>query len=100
MVRVMLDAIGRELYRAWRWFIVKFFRRPLTGMEMDATFLNRASKLRRKGVVEIYRGGWRAFNDAMVDPDNAVYILVIKTQKRKNLHLREQFKTYGEKRKW
>lgn len=100
MVRLMFDAIGRWIRRTWRWFVIKFFKRPLTNNELNANFLKSASKLTTKGAVEIYQGGFRAFNDALYDPDNAVYILVIKTHKYKNIRLRELFKHYGEKRKW
>jgi len=71
----------------------------LTTEELNSHFLRTASKLTYDGTVEIYRGGMRTFQNLLIDKNNAVYILVVKTNQRKKLDLENWFQNYG-KRGW
>lgn len=100
MVYQLFEKIQLKIKKFIRWFIVKFFKRPLTPEKITSDFLKQASKLTHDGTVQIYRGGLRAFQESIIDDDNTVYIMVIKTRRRKKLFLEEWFKRYGTDRKW
>ena len=101
MVYTFFKIIGQRIRRCWRWFIVKFFKRPLTTTELNAGFLRNASKLVYDGSVEVHRGGLQAFQNLMYDERNIVYLLVVRKQTRKkSIHLMNWFREYGKDRKW
>ena len=67
----------------------------LTEAELTSEFLKSASKLARKGHVEVWKGGYKALSKATVDLDNTVFILIIKRKQiAKPKPLREWFKEY------
>ena len=101
MVYTLFKAVGQRIRRWYRWFIVKFFKRPLTVTELDAGFLRTASKMTYDGTVKVYQGGLQVFQDLMFDRSNIVYFLVVrKRTRRKSIRLRQWFQEYGKDRKW
>ncbi|KKL03449.1 hypothetical protein LCGC14_2626040 [marine sediment metagenome] len=101
MVYTLFQNIGERIRRWYRWFIVKFFKRPLTVTELDAEFLRKASKMTYDGTVKVHTGGLQVFQNLMYDQSNIVYFLVIrKRTRRKSINLRRWFQEYGKDRKW
>lgn len=101
MVYTLFKAVGERIRKYYRWFVVKFFKRPLTVSESNAEFLRTASKCTYDGTVKVYQGGLQVFQDLMFDKENTVYLLVIKKRTRKkSIDLRRWFQDYGKDRKW
>jgi len=99
MVSQFFERLRLWGYRFRRFFAKRFFKRPLTTEELNSYFLKTTSKLTYDGTVEIYRGGMRTFQELLIDENNAVYILVVKTNHRKRMNLKNWFREYG-KRGW
>ena len=101
VVKKLIKWMRRRIYRAWRWFARRFFKRPLTREEAVQAFLKRTEQISRGGgTVKIYSAGVQALQQALYDPDNVVYLLVIKTNRSKDLNLQKWFSNYGKERKW
>jgi len=101
VVYKLYEYIGQKIRRWYRWFVIKFFKRPLTVTELDAGFLRKASKMTYDGTAKVYQGGLQVFQDLMYDRSNIVYFLVVrKRTRRKSIQLRRWFQEYGKDRKW
>ena len=86
--------------RFCKWFLRKFFRKERREFPEDITsaFLRSASRLAKKGKVTMFRGGQRAFLDALMDPDKITYILTISIQKsRRRVEDKRWFEEYTKK---
>ena len=69
----------------YRWLLKKFFKKEVELLPEDATlvFLRSFSRLAKQGQVKIFRGGQRAFTNALMDPDKITYILTVHIGKSK-----------------
>jgi len=79
-----------------QWFRDKLHLDPhLTQGQLYYEFLQTASKLAKKDKVLIYKGGPRVLEEALFDPENHVFILVVQGRKiKKPREVREWFKEF------
>lgn len=70
----------------------KLFNKELNTNEQTISFLQKTTKLAKKRKVEIFFGSREAINDLLLDPNNYVYLLVLKgTKFNKPKHLKQWF---------
>jgi hypothetical protein len=79
-----------------QWFRSKFGLDPhLTESQVYYKLLQVSARMARKGKAMVLKGGHRTLEDALFDPENHVFILVVQGKKfRKPKALREWFRDY------
>lgn len=69
--------------------------KQLTGDALNAAFLESAAKLAGRGYATVYNGSMQALNDAILEQDTLVYVLVIREPHRMvNRNLTTWFRNY------
>ena len=69
--------------------------KQLTGDALNAAFLESAAKLAGRGYATVYNGSMQALNDAILEHDTLVYVLVIREPHRiANRNLVTWFRNY------
>ena len=74
----------------------RLFRSEITSEAIiNYNFLKKASKLAKKNRITLFRGGFKALEEALYDQDNIVYILTVKKDKtRRTFNLKQWFKDF------
>lgn len=90
------------MQKFWIWILRRVFKKQVSDPPeiVSAALLRSAAKLAENGRASVFRGGQRAFMDAMIDPDRITYILTIDTGRTKQkLSMRRWFHEYAEKQR-